>query len=129
MILRRYHKRNAIHGLLTCGNDTFHTLERPVCGLEANKGLSLPEGTYYCELTQSKRFGKSILIYSDEVPKDRRILIHRGNTINDSKGCILVGLGCSLNNNSLIESRKAESQLLDSFERNSITTLKIIDIL
>lgn len=69
------------------------TLERPNTGLEKNKGLSLPCGNYNIKLFNSSKFNCVLpLIYKEgRVAEDRCILMHLGNTIKDSAGCILLG--------------------------------------
>lgn len=73
----------------------FNTLEPPDIGLRRGANLALPSGEYQVEITKSATAGNKDgllpLIFSDTVPKDRRILIHAGNTLSDTKGCILLG--------------------------------------
>ena len=49
----------------------------------------IPAGEYVCGRTISDNFGKIFEVKN--VPKRTEILIHSGRTINDIKGCILVG--------------------------------------
>lgn len=54
--------------------------------------LVLHPGTYKLELSYSPKFKRQLpLITGVSVGPERRILIHAGNTLSDSKGCILVG--------------------------------------
>jgi len=49
----------------------------------------IPEGEYICEMTDSPRFGR---VYQVKNVKDRtHVLIHAGNRVRDTQGCILVG--------------------------------------
>lgn len=51
---------------------------------------AIPAGTYKVTMTHSLRFGR-VLPYLHDVPHFLGILIHSGNTADDSAGCILVG--------------------------------------
>ena len=50
---------------------------------------SIPMGTYRYVVHVSPRFGKTIRV--EEVPERDGIIVHRGNTKLDTRGCILVG--------------------------------------
>lgn len=75
-------------GILTVLNKQFYTIERP--WLDNAKRVScIPAGTYKCAMVNSPRFGK---VYGVHDVKDRsHILIHAGNTPDDTNGCILIG--------------------------------------
>ena len=49
----------------------------------------IPSGRYRCSRVNSPRFGPTWQV--DAVPGRSHILFHRGNTIVDTKGCIMVG--------------------------------------
>lgn len=51
---------------------------------------AIPAGTYRITLEHSSRF-KRVLPYLHNVPHFLGVLIHSGNTSDDSSGCILVG--------------------------------------
>ena len=52
----------------------------------------LNSGTYKLEMSYSPRFKRQLpLITGATVGPERRILIHAGNTLKDTRGCILVG--------------------------------------
>jgi hypothetical protein len=90
--------------------ETFYTLERP--WLENVSDIScIPVGTYKCTLDNNKKLGD---VYRVENVADRSgILIHVGNYVTDSHGCILVGLGRDLDKKMLINSRAAMKKLID----------------
>jgi len=65
------------------------TLELPY--LENQREIScIPSGEYDVELIHSLRFGDCFSI--NDVPDRDGILIHRGNFVSDTRGCILVGM-------------------------------------
>lgn len=85
--------------------------------LEPKKPI-IPPGSYLVNLTYSPRFscrspynkfnGLVPLVYG--VPGHEGIRIHVGNYVNDTQGCILVGM--STDNTILYDSRKAYIELM-----------------
>jgi len=73
----------AINGLPFCV-----TLERYVYGNKRNKSC-IPSGQYLCKRVNSQHFGSSFEV--TEVENRNSILFHKGNTKDDSSGCILLG--------------------------------------
>jgi hypothetical protein len=64
------------------------TLERP--WLRNGKDVScIPEGNYICKRVLSPKFGDTFEI--TDVPERTHILFHKGNTMDHTKGCVLVG--------------------------------------
>jgi len=49
----------------------------------------IPEGLYICKRLQSPKFGNTFEV--TQVPDRTAILIHKGNIIEDSHGCIILG--------------------------------------
>ena len=66
------------------------TLEDAVRDVKIKHQTAIPKGIYKVTLTASPRF-KRILPRLHDVPEFTGVLIHRGNTIDDTSGCILVG--------------------------------------
>ena len=66
------------------------TLEDAVRDVKIKHQSAIPKGIYKVTLTASTRF-KRILPRLHDVPEFTGVLIHRGNTIDDTSGCILVG--------------------------------------
>jgi hypothetical protein len=84
------------------------TLERP--WLFNNRNISsIPSGAYKCTKDYSKKFGDVIRVH--DVPNRSGILIHSGNHVSDSQGCILVGQ--MLQNNVLRNSKAALQDLIN----------------
>lgn len=71
-----------------------NTLEDTVRDLPEEQKImhktAIPEGTYQVIVNRSPRFKRDLPLLLD-VPYFEGIRIHRGNTAQDSSGCILVG--------------------------------------
>jgi len=82
---------------------------------------AIPHGTYKIEFYQSKRF-KCLMPYLLNVPDFEGIMIHNGNTVEDTKGCILVGKhnsGSSISHSK--DTFEALYKALESAKRGNIT--------
>lgn len=65
-----------------------------VCYTLENASKAIPKGGYYVQNSKSPKFKRELpLLWNSGVPSSRGIRFHRGNTANDSQGCILVGMG------------------------------------
>ena len=93
------------------------TLERPWKHNEQNISC-IPSGIYDCYSWNSQKFGKTWQI--GDVPGRQAILIHTGNVIGDSQGCILIGhsLGMLDGQVGIMASRKAMDALHDLLPDN-----------
>ncbi len=88
-IIRMEYADDVTYGVLKLdGHMQCLTLEKP--WLDNAVDIScIPEGNYECKKHISVNHGTCIKVLD---VKDRtNILIHKGNTTNDSSGCILVG--------------------------------------
>ena len=64
-----------------------------VCFTLENRSKAVPAGLYSVEVSQSPKFKRKLpLIWNANVPANRGIRIHVGNTVKDSSGCVLVGM-------------------------------------
>ncbi|HED0970139.1 TPA: hypothetical protein R4N28_000528 [Campylobacter jejuni] len=118
------------------------SLEEDKEGVERNKDLRIPEGIYNLERHTGSSFNISgrktvagvkvlkdddfvINVYNEEVPLDRRILIHWGNTDKDTQGCILLGLTKDNNNESVGQSRQACKEFYDLMYGKNLEDIKL----
>jgi len=79
--------RLSIDGKYFC--DTLEDTVRPA-GVKIPGKTAIPAGKYKIKLTESLRFGR-LMPRLENVPGFTGVLIHAGNTAEDSGGCILVG--------------------------------------
>lgn len=71
----------------------------------------IPAGTYELETRKSPSFGRR-MVYLKDVPHRRNIMIHEGNLVSETNGCILLGLRDGL---ILINSRNAVARFYEEF--------------
>ena len=93
-------------------NPICFTLERPWIGNKRNISC-IPEGKYECVLHTSYSKNKILdnkVFKLVNVPNRDNILIHIGNWVTDSQGCILVGIYVS--DNMVCNSTAAMKKLL-----------------
>jgi hypothetical protein len=88
-LFRLEHSAQGVLGVLTINNQVFcATLELP--DLNNAKNVScIPAGVYICMRVQSPRFGNTFEVTG--VENRSHILFHKGNTIADTQGCIILG--------------------------------------
>ena len=83
-----------------------------VCYTLENAAKAIPCGVYYVQNSKSPKFKRELpLIWNAGVPASRGIRIHVGNSVKDSSGCILVGMGRDTKKQSLTESAQAETMV------------------
>lgn len=72
-------------------HEPLYTLELP--WRDNKNGVScIPVGRYSCRVRRKHSFPKITIVYEILNVKDRTdVLFHYGNTVNDIKGCVLVG--------------------------------------
>lgn len=91
----------------------FCTLEPP--WLDNRRNVScIPAGEYRCEFLAKSASGKyKDVFHLQDVPGRSGILIHNGNLVSHTKGCILLGMrhGRLAGQRAVLNSRAAMSQL------------------
>ena len=136
MKLELYRHRNTINKTVTLGtmcvesNDgkevffSCKTLELPWRNNE-RKNSCIPTGTYTISRRNSNKYGNHFIV--DKVKGRTAILIHVGNWVEQTKGCILVGEGFKdLDTKPMItNSRKALNKLLEALPLNETIKLTI----
>ena len=95
-----------------------YTLELPY--IDNIKNVSaIPHGLYKIEKYKSKKHGKCFIL--PDVINRTGILIHKGNSPEDTEGCILLGKSINDDDN-LIDSKIALDSLLDLFLEMSLNS-------
>lgn len=92
------------------GRVLCHTLELPWKNNQRNISC-IPAGKYDVIKVESPKFGSCF--YVKDVPDRDAILFHSGNSIKDTRGCIIVGLDVS--DTGVMLSRLAMDRLLSVF--------------
>jgi len=88
-LIRVGSSRRGTFGVLRYGDVPFAlTLERPWNDNTVGDSC-IPAGTYVCKKVRSPRFGDTYEVTN--VTGRTHILFHKGNGIEDTQGCILIG--------------------------------------
>lgn len=118
----------AISELSLDGKPICYTLCEAWRGNQKNISC-IPDGEYDCAIVDSPKFGKVYEIKG--VPERTHILMHAGNTIEDTEGCELYGTTVMLDGGGVrtLESRKAMAKFMaatkgEPFRLKVITTFK-----
>lgn len=98
-------------------------------GVKVKGQTAIPKGTYKIDITFSPKYKKKMPILLN-VPQFIGVRIHSGNDIDDTEGCILVGMSRNETTGWISESRKAISELYSmlfaAYERNEPITIEIV---
>jgi hypothetical protein len=105
------------------------TLERPWKNNERNVSC-IPSGVYDLEKRYSEIYQKDMFFLKDVEGRDG-IMIHSGNTIDDTGGCILIGLDYTIDNGMIMihESTKALKTLFDVAAMEKINLERAMTVL
>lgn len=105
-------------------NSPTWTLERP--WKDNAKNIScIPEGRYSCTNYVSQRFARAFELHN--VPGREAILIHAGNEVSDTQGCIMPGMTIGLNTKGIptvMQSAVALGNLMASYRQGFILNIK-----
>ena len=131
---RAFHREKYTIGRLYV-NDQYYcnTLEPPVRDYENGEvkvygNSAIPKGEYEIVYRMSVRF-KRLMPYLKNVPYFTGVMIHTGNTVNDTKGCILVGLNLLVGKvcHSKAMFRELNAEMFLAWKRKEKIIIKIVE--
>ena len=70
-----------------------NTTERPFEGTTPNQKLRIPAGTYNMFWGGGNKHPDRPVLYNNQVPASRAIMIHKGNSVAWSEGCVVISFG------------------------------------
>ena len=112
-LLRDEVRTDSIRGILAAGGKIFHIIERPWKNNKRNESC-IPAGEYHTTFLPCSASGKYRQVYHlQAVPGRSGILIHNGNVVAHSRGCLIIGLrrGSLAGKPAVLNSRSALHQL------------------
>lgn len=147
-IIRRYAGKTCVIGKFRVFDDNENilldcfSLEEDKEGLEREQDLRVPAGIYNLKRHVASSFNEKgkkevagvkvlkdddsvINIFNNDIPFNRHILIHWGNTDKDTKGCILLGLTKANDNESISSSRLACKKFYDLMYHQDLSNIKL----
>lgn len=122
-LIRTYYRTHTAGVLVTVGGEILHTLERPWKDNQPDISC-IPPGEYRCLYLPKSSSGKYRRVWwLQNVPGRSGVLIHNGNFVNHTRGCILIGLtaGVSAGQPSVLSSRVGMAKLLDIIGEQGFT--------
>jgi hypothetical protein len=78
----------------------IYVLEDAIRKQKIKHKTAIPNGRYEVVLKYSNRFKRQMLFLMN-VPNFSGILVHAGNTVNDTSGCLLVGYNVNINDGTI----------------------------
>ena len=109
-------RSDVVRGTLVIAGKTFHILERPWKDNLPNESC-IPIGEYEAVFLPQSASGKYQNIYQlQSVPGRSDILIHPGNVVEHSRGCLIIGLrrGMFDGKPAVLDSRTALADLVET---------------
>ena len=104
--------------------DTLEPRWRDLKTQQKVKGqTAIPEGKYKIVMSPSAKFHRN-MPYLKDVPQFEGIMIHPGNTVKDTMGCILVGVKSGTG---LLVSRITFEKIMKILNSEDDNTIEIID--
>lgn len=114
-----YHHTATLGRLMTDSGHHFHILERP--WLDNRNNVScIPTGEYRCTFMARSGSGKYRNVYwLRQVPGRTGILIHNGNVVDHTLGCLIIGMsrGVLAGKPAVLNSRTALRRFVDEMGR------------
>lgn len=103
------------------------TLERPWLNNASNVSC-IPAGLYVCSRVNSPKFGNVFQVLS--VPARSNVLIHWGNWVSDTEGCIILGESYAIlkDEAAVAQSKVAFQEFMDLTKNVSSFTLEIREV-
>lgn len=120
-LIRHEHSDECVLGTLAVGGQVFATLERPWRDNRRNTSC-IPTGRYAADYLPSSASGRYREVWHVQpVPGRSGILIHHGNVVDHTRGCILLGLqhGRLGGKRAVLSSRRAMRTLRELVGRQS----------
>lgn len=111
--------------LFVNGVQLFKTLELPWLNNERNVSC-IPDGKYKCSRIISPKFGNVFEIIN--VKNRSNVLLHKGNYLRDTSGCILIGSYDDEENGEFViyKSKEAFSKFMDLLKDFNEFDLEIV---
>lgn len=118
IFLARTYLPQATRGMLFVQDKVFHMLERPWLNNQSNISC-IPPGEYVAKFLERSTSGRYRNVYwLQDVPGRGGILIHAGNIIDHTKGCLLIGSKTGMIGNQLavLNSKSALAQFVSMMQ-------------
>ncbi len=127
-LIRVASTRDGVFGVLLDGGFPFAVTCEPEDKGNQRNISCIPPGIYECKRTKYNKGGYEVFEVTD-VPDRSSILIHRGNTEDNSAGCILVAEQFETldGKTAVLRSRKGFDEFMKRLEGQDSFTLQIIN--
>ncbi|OXA73370.1 hypothetical protein B0A56_13265 [Flavobacterium columnare NBRC 100251 = ATCC 23463] len=90
----------------------------------SGKEQRIPVGTYNLVWHNGTKFKDVLKVYNSEVPLSRAILIHKGNSAEDTEGCLLPGTSKGVDK--VIDSKTMFDKIKSEAKKRGLTNSKLI---
>ena len=104
----------AVYGKLKWENGECYTLEHLPRAKKIMKRTGIPAGCYTLGYRWSSKRGRK-MPFVENVPDFRGIMLHTGNSLADTQGCILLGDTTDVTYNMILDSRRAFQRFMRWF--------------
>lgn len=127
-LVRRWQNFKTTIGIFTVDNTEIKGYileEKGPSSTASNKELRIPTGEYKTTYHSGNKTKKGIHIWNEQVPFSRYILIHTGNTSDNTEGCLIVGTS-KIDENTVSGSRDKFNELYNYIASKNIDKAKLI---